>query len=140
MFASVALDDRHELFSADTCGTEPPTMTSKWGALLLDVSEGTPKIIHCCDTICDYTGFTQEELLDQTFSALNGPETSIESIEMLEFLIANTLAGIVNFTHYRKDGSAFDHRLKVTPLKDSDDQLTAWLVEANYVEKISWLN
>lgn len=141
MYSSVAFDYNQNTPAAGNDRAETETYTTtKWGALVLDVSDKIPTIIYCCDTICDYTGFSKEELLEQAFDILSGPSTSKESVEMLEFMFSNILAGTVNFTHYRKDGSAFDHRLKLTPLKDSDHELTAWLVEANYVEKVSWIN
>lgn len=101
--------------------------------LILSVDDDKETIIHCADELLEYTGYSAEELFGQNVDFLSGPATAPEARNMHNDLISKSIPGTVHILHHRKDGSAFEHRLRYTPMPTKDSRKILWLIETAFI-------
>jgi PAS domain S-box-containing protein len=73
------------------------------------------------------TGYTEAELVGQSYAIFNGPQTDLPTLRHFEDSIArqNEFAGEV--FNYRKDGSGFWNELSVSPMHNAQGQLSHFI-------------
>ncbi|PQO43926.1 PAS domain S-box protein [Blastopirellula marina] len=79
-----------------------------------------PQIVFVNDAICRITGYQPEELLRKTPQIFHGDRTCAESINRLLQAIRTERPFQAELVYYRKDGSAYDAEIAVTPLFDAN--------------------
>jgi diguanylate cyclase (GGDEF)-like protein/PAS domain S-box-containing protein len=81
---------------------------------------GGPRIVYVNRTLCDITGYSENELLGESPRILQGPDTDPELVTRLR---ADLLAGQPfhgQGTNYRKDGSAFTMEWTISAVPGPD--------------------
>jgi diguanylate cyclase (GGDEF)-like protein/PAS domain S-box-containing protein len=73
------------------------------------------------------TGYSLAELLGKSCSLLQGPDTDQEQIQRLRIALENHQAFNGELLNYRKDGAVFWNELTITPIFNSQGQLTQYL-------------
>lgn len=73
------------------------------------------------------TGYRKEEVIGRNCRFLQGPQTSPLAAEEIRQAIAQQRPCVVEILNYRKDGSPFWNRLSITPVRDSNGQLTHFI-------------
>ncbi|MBX3349081.1 MAG: PAS domain S-box protein, partial [Nitrospira sp.] len=69
------------------------------------------------------TGYAEHEVLGQTNTILNGPDTDRASMEKLELALQDGWACRVCVRHHRKDGRSFWNEVTLSPIKDRAGRL-----------------
>lgn len=73
------------------------------------------------------TGYSVEEVIGQNCRFLQGPDTDPAAIDALRMAIAKERKVEVEFTNYRKDGTAFINALKMAPVHDQRGNLVSFV-------------
>ena len=89
--------------------------------------DGGPFIQRCNPAFCAMTGYPEEELIGRSPRILQGPETDRKVIDQLnrkiragEFFEGSTV-------NYRKDGVAYVVQWNISPVRDSDGAIVAYI-------------
>ncbi len=78
-----------------------------------------PKIIFVNDAMCRITGYTTDELIGQTPRMLQGDTTELETLNRIKAELSAGRSCLAELTNFRKDGTAYDAELFITPLFDA---------------------
>ena len=73
------------------------------------------------------TGYRSQQLLGQSCSLLQGPETDPRAIEVLASALAAGTEAYVTILNYRADGSTFWNEVALAPQRDEDGRLFQYL-------------
>jgi PAS domain S-box-containing protein len=111
------LADRRELAFIAVERTRMPMVVT-------DPRQADNPIVLANKAFLDLTGYSAEETIGQNCRFLQGPETSLTSLEELRTAIAQERGATVELLNYRKDGSSFWNQLCFSPIHDDDGRLT----------------
>lgn len=82
-------------------------------------------------------GFTKDECHGQTLKCIQGDETNQAAVTaLMSQLLRGEEAGTI-LTNYRKDGSKFQNRLRVRPLRDENNSVTHFVGVLKEVQEMS---
>jgi len=73
------------------------------------------------------TGYCKEEALGRNCRFLQGAKTDPKAIAKLRKAISDGRECTVELVNYKKDGTRFWNRLSITPIRDSNDQITHYV-------------
>lgn len=91
------------------------------GSLITDADK---RIIYANAAIRTITGYSEEELLGKNCNMLQGPETDVDTIQLMRDSFAAGITFQGDILNYRKDGAPFWNSLTITPLKDESGEVT----------------
>ena len=92
--------------------------------LITDPSRPDNPIVFVNDSFSKLTGYTREEILGRNCRFLQGPETSREDIARIRDAIERRVPIEIDLLNHKKNGEVFWNRLLISPVFDSDGQLT----------------
>jgi len=73
------------------------------------------------------TGYAVDEVLGRNCRFLQGPETDQDAVEEIRRAIREERQCLVEILNYRKNGTKFWNRLSITPVRNSDGELTHFI-------------
>lgn len=94
--------------------------------LITEAGPGYP-IIYANPSFCLMTGYDEEEIMGQSPSILQGPDTDREVLERLKKNLENGELFHGQSINYRKDGSKFMMEWKIVPIKNQNDETSHFL-------------
>lgn len=83
-----------------------------------------PKIVFVNEAMCQMAGYTAEEMLGNTPRIMQGPKTNRQELDRLRKELARGRSCVVELVNYRKDGSAYDTELFITPIYNAEGKRT----------------
>jgi diguanylate cyclase (GGDEF)-like protein/PAS domain S-box-containing protein len=92
-----------------------------------DFAGGGPFIRRCNRAFCDMTGYSPDEVLGQTPKILQGPETDRKVIDRLRRCITSGEYFEGSTTNYRKDGTPYVVQWNISPVRDDDGSIVAFI-------------
>jgi PAS domain S-box-containing protein len=84
----------------------------------------SPEILFVNKAMCRIAGYDADELLGKTPRILHGPATDSAVLERMRQELPSRGASLVELVNYRKDGTAYDVEILVTPLFDASGNRT----------------
>jgi PAS domain S-box-containing protein len=94
--------------------------------MITEASPGYP-IIYVNRAFTDLCGYPPEEILGQSPSVLQGPNTSRSVLEALQADLAAGRPFHGEAVNYRRDGSEFIMEWKIAPIRDEDGQIAFYI-------------
>jgi PAS domain S-box-containing protein len=83
-----------------------------------------PEILFVNEAMCRIAGYKANELIGKTPRIFQGPATDGAVLEQLRQDLLSRGTGLVELVNYRKDGTAYDVEILVTPLFDASGNRT----------------
>jgi PAS domain S-box-containing protein len=94
--------------------------------VITEAGEGYP-IIYVNSAFCELTGYGPHEIMGESPSILQGPNTDQAVLERLSRDISEGRLFHGQAINYRKDGSEFVMEWKVVPIRNEEDDITHYL-------------
>ena len=94
--------------------------------VVTEAGPGYP-IIYVNPAFCELTGYGPHEIMGQSPSILQGPNTDKAVLERLNKNIAEGELFHGQAINYRKDGSEFMMEWKIAPIRNENDEITHYL-------------
>lgn len=99
-----------------------------------------PKIIYVNRAACEMTGYSREELLNQSPRILQGPLTDKKVIEKLSENLKNGQPFQGRNVNYRKDGSTYIVEWNITPVKNQQGEVDFFVsVQRDITKEVSMI-
>lgn len=97
------------------------------GAVIVDVREEGKPVVYVNPAFTRITGYLEQEVIGHAPVFLTGDETAPEDIEQIQAAIrlGNSLS--TTFRAYRRDGKLFWNQLFLSPVRDSDQNVTHFI-------------
>ena len=73
------------------------------------------------------TGYTSDEIIGNDYHILQGTDTMQPELDVIRAAVAKQESCVVTLRNYRKDGSMFWNELSISPVHDTDGQLTHYI-------------
>lgn len=86
-----------------------------------------PKIVYVNEAVCRITGYAADELIGQTPRILQGDETKPNVLLELRQALSEGQSHRCEVVNYRKDGTAYDAEIFISPLFDGHGQHTNFI-------------
>jgi PAS domain S-box-containing protein len=103
------------------------SMEESFNAVLItEAGPGYP-IIYVNSAFCELTGYGPHEVMGESPSILQGPNTDPEVLERLNRDLAEGRLFYGQAINYRKDGSQFMMEWKIAPIRNEKDEITHFL-------------
>lgn len=75
----------------------------------------------------EITGYAKDDLIGKSYSILQGPDSDQDTIQKIKNFLNNQLPFQVEILNYRRDGSTFWNDLSISPVKNSQGELTQYV-------------
>lgn len=99
---------------------------------------GRRPIIYVNQALLHHSGYTADEMMGQSPSMLQGPETDPLVIKRMSERLAQHLPVNEHLVNYRKDGAAYITELRITPFSDDQGSITHFLsVQRDISEQVA---
>ena len=98
--------------------------TTRMPMIVTDPSQHDNPIVFVNDAFLKLTGYRRDEILGRNCRFLQGAATNDEDITRVRNAIARREAIEIDLLNYRKDGSTFWNRLLISPVFDTEGNLT----------------
>lgn len=86
-----------------------------------------PKIIYVNPAFTNMTGYKTEEIINNSFGLLRGPNTEISVLKRISQIIKNKEEGLLEIKCYKKDKTEFWLRFTLIPIYNSENELSNWV-------------
>ena len=73
------------------------------------------------------TGYTSGEIIGNSYRVLQGADTGQPGLDVIRAAVAKEEGCVVTLRNYRKDGSMFWNELSISPVRDTDGNLTHYI-------------
>ena len=83
-----------------------------------------PQIVFVNDALCRITGYSAEELIGKSPRILQGDGSDRETLERIKSELSANRAVLAELVNYRKDGTAYDAEVFITPLFNAEGHRT----------------
>ncbi|WP_302080521.1 PAS domain S-box protein [Salinibaculum rarum] len=101
--------------------------TAPIGVVITDPSQPDNPIVYANEQFEEVTGYSESDVVGRNCRFLQGEETSEASIAKMRDAIAAHEPVSVELRNYRKDGTEFWNRVEITPVRDSDGEVTHYV-------------
>ncbi len=96
-------------------------------------------LIYCNSAMETLTGYSLEELLGKNCRMLQGPDTDPETVRTVHDAVAMQTECRVTILNYRKDGTPFWNDLHISPVEDTNGEVTHFVgVQSDVSERIRY--
>jgi PAS domain S-box-containing protein len=107
------------------------------GVVLADVRADDQPIVFANAAFTALTGYPAAEALGRNCRFLQGVDTDPEDVAVLRHAIANDVGCTVTLCNYRRNGTPFWNELTLTPLRDAEGQVVAYVgVQADATARV----
>ncbi|MCB2156796.1 PAS domain S-box protein [bacterium] len=97
---------------------------------------GGPRIVFVNEGFTRMTGYTADEVVGQPISIMGGPDTDPGMLDTLARNLARGLPYSGVTKNYRKDGSEFESEWKISPVRDSEGNITHFVaIQSDVTER-----
>ncbi len=86
-----------------------------------------PKIVYVNEALCRITGYDSDELVGRTPRMLQGKRTDPDALKELRRVLMEGRSHRCEVVNYRKDGTAYDAEIFVSPLFDAEGRHTNFI-------------
>jgi len=100
---------------------------SSAGIIITDARKQNHPIIYANPAFAQMTGYSQAELIGLNPRILQGPETSTEALESIREALRTSQPCLTTLKNYRKNGTIFWNELFISPVRDSEGNLTHYI-------------
>ncbi|MGR8941304.1 MAG: SpoIIE family protein phosphatase [Gammaproteobacteria bacterium] len=100
---------------------------SSAGIIITDARAQGHPIIYANPAFSQMTGYNPEELIGHNPRILQGPETDPEAIESIRRALRDGEPCLTTLKNYRKNGTTFWNELFISPVRDSEGNLTHYI-------------
>jgi two-component system NtrC family sensor kinase len=100
---------------------------SSTGIVIADATKPHRPLIYCNPAFERITGYTRDEAIGRNCRFLQGDDTDPAAIEKIRQALRNESECHVILKNYRKDGTPFWNELTLSPVRDSQGQLTHFI-------------
>ncbi|WP_394296875.1 PAS domain-containing protein [Natronomonas moolapensis] len=97
------------------------------GITVVDVTLDHEPLIYINDGFIDMTGYSRNEALGRNCRFLQGEETRDEPVARMRAAIDAEQPVTVELRNYRKDGTEFWNRIRLSPVENNDGTVTRYL-------------
>ena len=97
------------------------------GLVIIDAQDAEMPIVYVNHAFEELTGYTSAELHGRHPHVLDGPETSVETIEAVKAALAERRPFDGEIVTYRKDGTHFVSSLRISPVADEGGTVTHFI-------------
>jgi len=97
------------------------------GIVISDARQPDTPIIYCNPAFEKITGYSREEIIGKNCRFLQGSDTDTQTLEQIRKSLKEGTECQVVLKNYRKDGTAFWHELKISPIRDASGCLTHFI-------------
>nr|AML78713.1 putative LOV domain-containing protein [Vanilla planifolia] len=99
----------------------------KQSFVLTDPNLPDMPIVYASDTFLSLTGYTRNEVLGRNCRFLGGPQTDVETLQLIRQSIQAEKACTVHILNYRKDGTQFRNFLHISPVRNSSGKIAFYV-------------
>lgn len=86
-----------------------------------------PKVIYVNPAFTTMTGFTPDEIINNSLTILKGPNTEKPILKRIYEIIQNKEEGLLEIKCYKKDKTEFWLRFTMIPIYNSENELSHWV-------------
>ncbi|NEP08878.1 MAG: PAS domain S-box protein [Symploca sp. SIO2C1] len=97
------------------------------GIVISDARQPDIPVIYCNPAFEKITGYSREEIIGKNCRFLQGADTDPQTLEQIRQSLSEGKECQVVLKNYRKDGTAFWHELKISPIRDPNGCLTHFI-------------
>ncbi|MCT7949578.1 PAS domain-containing protein [Ancylothrix sp. C2] len=97
------------------------------GIVIADAKKPNRPLIYCNDAFVRMTGYTLEDTIGKNCKFLQGPDTDPAAVEEIRQALREERECKVVLKNYRKNGSYFWNELTISPVRDSEGNLTNFI-------------
>jgi two-component system, cell cycle sensor histidine kinase and response regulator CckA len=121
------ITDKREREEALLLGERAMSASSN-GIIITDPNQTDNPIIYCNIAFLRITGYRRSEVIGKGITILYGPETETKATETMQNAIGKQQECRVIQKSYHKDGTIFWSELALSPVRDSQDNITHFIV------------
>ena len=103
------------------------SMEESFNSVVITKADPGYPIVYVNPAFCELTGYGPHEIMGQSPSILQGPNTDKAVLERLNKNIAEGELFHGQAINYRKDGSEFMMEWKIAPIRNEKDEITHYL-------------
>ena len=108
------------------------------GIVIVDTRQAGHPVIFVNPAFEAITGYSEEEVIGRNCRFLQGEESEQPGLTILRDSIQNQVGCTVNLKNYRKDGSLFWNELSISPIRDSQGELSHYIgIQTDVSERLS---
>jgi PAS domain S-box-containing protein len=126
--STVSSSKESDMSSGKTSGKDNTSIHGSF--CVLDMSEDgrDKKIVSASPGFVDKLGYSLEEIIGRDFHFIFGENTDSSSLEMVDSAIRDNRGYKVYILNYRKDGTSFWSKLRVSPLAGTNGKISHFLL------------
>lgn len=98
------------------------------GVLMLDAQHPDMPVVYANSAFTSITGYSHDEILGRQYNFLQGPKTDPSSLDNLRAGIQNQTDADIILKNYRKNGTSFWNHLLISPVVDSTNACTHFIL------------
>ncbi len=111
------------------------SLEESFNSVAITKAETGYPIVYVNPAFCELTGYGPHEIMGQSPSILQGPNTDKDVLERLKKNISEGELFHGQAINYRKDGSEFMMEWKIAPIRNEKDEITHYLAIQRDVSK-----
>jgi len=89
--------------------------------------EGDMELIYVNQAFLDQTGYEYDEVIERNCRFLQGPGTDPEAVKAIRKVLAECESLDIEILNYKKDGTPFWNRLRISPVYGEDKKVVAYI-------------
>ncbi len=103
------------------------SMAESFNSVVITKAESGYPIVYANSAFCELTGYGPREVIGESPSIVQGPNTDQAAIERLDHDISEGRLFHGQAINYRKDGFEFMMEWKIVPIRNEKDEITHYL-------------
>lgn len=103
--------------------------------VITDARHSGYPVIYVNPAFSQITGYSSEEVKNQSLDLLIGGDTEDDDIELIKSAVRDHRSASVTIRSYKKDGSPFWNQLFLSPVRDDDQEITHFIAVMNDISE-----